>query len=322
MAIVLFLLAAIAGLAFLLYRMAIDLFEYAVHVRKGDEKETEQPKHYELTEFQSKNPFYVEALAWYKEVPKELKTIRSFDGFNLKANYIQKQGGDKICLIVPGWTDRKEYLFAENKLFWDMGFSIFCPDQRAHGESEGKYACFGANEHKDMSRWLKMIAEMGYKKIVLFGRSMGAATVMLTASHEKETPILCAIEDSGYTSLEEQGISFTRSKVRWIPPFALAIMIHVLGSKVVQKAGFDIKAANPRVALGACKVPMLFIHGKEDHFVPYTMLDDLYAAHPGEKQRLDVENAAHVASLLMDTEKYKKTVQQFLNTYMTEVNNG
>ena len=60
---------------------------------------------------------------------------------------------------------------------------------------------------------------------------------------------------------------------------------------------------------------MLFIHGEEDNFVPFDMMADLVAAHPGPKESMSVPGATHVNSLLKDTPGYQKKVQNFINQY-------
>ena len=62
---------------------------------------------------------------------------------------------------------------------------------------------------------------------------------------------------------------------------------------------------------------MLFIHGKEDSFVPFDMLDKVYAAKTqGEKEQLIVEDAGHAESYLRDPQTYFTTAFNFLNKYL------
>ena len=63
-------------------------------------------------------------------------------------------------------------------------------------------------------------------------------------------------------------------------------------------------------------VPMLFIHGDKDSFVPFYMLEQNYQAYTGDtKEKLIVHGAGHVQSYLLETEKYWDTVFQFLKKY-------
>ncbi len=74
--------------------------------------------------------------------------------------------------------------------------------------------------------------------------------------------------------------------------------------------------ASPISLLPECTVPMMFIHGTEDTFVPYDMMPDLYAAHPGPKEQLTVEGAGHALSLSVGGEEYVTKVHAFLRKYL------
>ena len=62
-----------------------------------------------------------------------------------------------------------------------------------------------------------------------------------------------------------------------------------------------------------CKVPVLFIHGTADSFVPYKMSEENYTACRVKKQLLLVGGAAHCGSYLADRKKYEETVEAFFH---------
>lgn len=67
----------------------------------------------------------------------------------------------------------------------------------------------------------------------------------------------------------------------------------------------------------ACDKPMLFIHGTLDDFIPYAMLDELYAAKPGDnKARLTAEGAGHGEAMYALGEDYWETVFAFLEPWL------
>ena len=63
-------------------------------------------------------------------------------------------------------------------------------------------------------------------------------------------------------------------------------------------------------------IPILFIHGDKDKFVPYIMLGKLYKAANYPKQRLIIENAGHVESAKTNSKLYWRTVRKFINKYL------
>ena len=52
------------------------------------------------------------------------------------------------------------------------------------------------------------------------------------------------------------------------------------------KAGYFLGDASAIKQVKNSKTPILFIHGDEDDFVPYYMMDELYDATSSEKEKL------------------------------------
>lgn len=327
-------LAIIGGLILLslclVYALSVELVEFGMHMRggRGGAKSIEaapgtpRAKHpgflraYEWYKTkEKKNAFFEEAYRWIlQERPEEL-VVLSEDGLRLSGDLYRHPCARGTALLLPGWTDVKEYLLAETKLLYDCGMNVLVVDERAHGASEGEYATFGAKEALDAWQWIGLMRKMGFEKLMVMGRSMGAATAMLTASTDTDQVLRCAIEDSGFTSMRDEMSYFVRSRARWVPPFLYPLLTRVAIPVIKKRAGFSMLDAAPIDRLPQCRVPMLFIHGEEDTFVPFDMMADLVAAHPGPKAAFSVPGAAHVGSLLMDTERYRKMVADFIDQY-------
>ena len=67
--------------------------------------------------------------------------------------------------------------------------------------------------------------------------------------------------------------------------------------------------------LGRCKVPVLFIHGADDNFVPVRMTYENYAACTSEKHLLIVPGADHAMSYCVDTARYENEAKEFWKKY-------
>jgi pimeloyl-ACP methyl ester carboxylesterase len=264
-----------------------------------------------VRDFDEGYPYLEEAAKWLGEVHKETHRITSFDGWKLTAVFITHPNPRGGALVFPGWTDRKEYYYAEIKMLYDNGFSVLCPDQRAMGESEGKYCTFGARERKDAMQWLGVLESLAPKPSIVFGRSMGAAVAMLLSCDAGQRIAAC-IEDCGFSSMEEEMRHFTRETNKNIPP-ALEDFFFVLARPMIRLFGGSLAKTNCVKELADCKVPMLFIHGKEDSFVPYPMMDKLYQAHGGKKRALSIAGAGHGRAIAEGTQEYLDTVNEFLN---------
>ena len=67
-------------------------------------------------------------------------------------------------------------------------------------------------------------------------------------------------------------------------------------------------------ALANCKVPVLFIHGTDDNFVPVEMTYKNYKACASDKRLFIVPGAEHGMSYLVDKQGYENTVKEFWGT--------
>ena len=60
-----------------------------------------------------------------------------------------------------------------------------------------------------------------------------------------------------------------------------------------------------------CQVPVLFIHGTDDHFVPIEMTYENYKACAAPRRLLIVPGAEHAMSYFVDKDGYEKAVKDF-----------
>ena len=84
-----------------------------------------------------------------------------------------------------------------------------------------------------------------------------------------------------------------------------------LGAKVF--GGFDVEEASALEAMEHCKVPVLFVHGDADYFVPCEMSRRCYEACISPQKKLVlVKGAAHAISYCVDGELYEKELTEFI----------
>ena len=82
------------------------------------------------------------------------------------------------------------------------------------------------------------------------------------------------------------------------------------------RAGYSFKEASSVEQVKKSKTPTLFIHGDQDTFVPYTMLDKVYNAANCEKEKLVIKGAKHAESVNVDATLYWSTVKSFVEKYV------
>ena len=66
-----------------------------------------------------------------------------------------------------------------------------------------------------------------------------------------------------------------------------------LSTLIKMRCGYSVWEASVVEQLRQCRVPMLFIHGEEDDFVPYDMVFENYYECASEKELYTVPSAGH-----------------------------
>lgn len=254
------------------------------------------------------NPLHQSEIAFDKlKVEKRWMTNRGKRqaAFYLPAN----QKTNKTVIVVHGFTTNKENMKPYAMLFHDLGYNVLVPDNESHGESQGKLIGFGWNDRKNVIAWSNMLIKDNQEsQITLFGLSMGAATVMMASGEQLPTQIHQIIEDCGYSSVWDE-LKFQAKDMYGLPAFPILYEVSAI-SKV--RAGFTYGEASAVKQLEKNKLPVLFIHGSKDDFVPTNMVYDLYKATRGPKELLIINGAKHAQAYETDMKKYKESVSNFL----------
>lgn len=248
------------------------------------------------------------------KLPFEDVTVTGADGLRLHGRWYARTPGAPVQILFHGYRSNALRDFSGGlPLALDSGFNALLVDQRAHGESEGRCLTFGVKERLDCLTWIQFVREKcgADIPIVPVGISMGAATVLMASSLDLPANVAAIIADCGYSSPE--AIIKKVMRDRRLPVFPLYPLVR-LGARLF--GGFDPNASAAQTELRSCKVPVLFIHGEDDRFVPCEMSRVNFSACAAEKQLLTVPTAGHGLSYLVDNRLYRETVTAFLHRYI------
>ena len=242
------------------------------------------------------------------------KYITSYDGLKLHAyEVINENKTDKWAIVVHGYTSEGKLVSAKAKHLYDMGYNVLVPDLRGHGMSEGEYIGMGWHDRLDVVNWIDTaIKENPNAEIVLHGTSMGAATVLMVSGEELPSNVKAIIADCGYSSAWEEFVH-QLDALFGLKPFPVMQLSNIV-TKI--KAGYSLKDASALEQVKKSETPILFIHGDEDDFVPYSMMEELYNATSSEKEKLTIEGAGHDDSYVVNPKLYWNTITKFLNKYV------
>jgi len=260
---------------------------------------------------------YEEQTRW-QALPKEPVVLKTRDGLTLSGDYVKAdKPSKKIAIIIHGFSVDRRTVVPYAELMQRQGYNVLSADNRAAGKSEGKFIGYGYLEAKDYLEWInQLIAEYGEDtEIVVYGTSLGGATTMLLAGMNPPKQVKAFIEDCGYSDLREE-LAFKGGKMYKLPTWILNPFTSILSLYSQAFAGYSYDDVRPAKALESNTRPMLFIHGGNDMFVPTHMVNDVYNATKGPKEKLIVPGAGHMDAYEVDQTKYVNTVTNFLKKHV------
>lgn len=243
------------------------------------------------------------------ERPCEFVSITSRDGLKLSGRYYHVKDDAPLDIGFHGYRSHPFTDFSGGtELSVQMGHNVLLIDERAHGKSEGKTISFGIQERLDLLEWVNYAVDRFGEdvKILLYGVSMGGATVLMASDLPLPENVRGIIADCPYSKPLDVilHVGKQRSLPDWlIRPFA------ILGARIY--GGFDLLETDAERAVQNTKVPILIIHGEADHYVPCEM-SELVSANPAMVERHTFPDAAHGISYLVDTPRYHKIVKAFV----------
>ena len=101
-------------------------------------------------------PFFAPSKDWYDRSPKELVTIRAYDGVKLAGIFLPSydEKSTQTAIVMHGYQSQATDMIVIGKMYNDMGFKVLLVDLRGHGSSEGDFSTFGHYEKQDLKKWI------------------------------------------------------------------------------------------------------------------------------------------------------------------------
>jgi fermentation-respiration switch protein FrsA (DUF1100 family) len=247
-----------------------------------------------------------------ESMPFERHSVVSHDGLRLVGQLYRAKGKtDKYIISMHGYRSSSEDFMCAIPFFMSQGYNVLAIEQRAHGASEGKWITFGIKERYDALTWCNYLIDIYGDgiKIILDGLSMGATTVLMAAGLDLPKNVKGIIADCGFTSPWDIVTEVARRDMH-IPKFPLLYLM-IPAVRII--AGFGLKDESTATAVKRSKLPILYVHGVADDFVPHEMSVRAYNSRPENSRLVSVEGATHGMSYVVDEEKCKKELGFFLN---------
>ena len=247
-----------------------------------------------------------------EELATEEAQVRSLDGLLLKGHIVRARRQRRVILAFHGWRSswKKSYGMMAD-FFKDNGFTVVYIEQRAHGLSQGDHMTFGVYERFDCISWIEWARKHfgRYVPTYIMGISMGASTVLLSCGQKLPPNVKGCIADCGFTSVDEIWKHVISDCLHLIYP------ANAMRSLCRERLHFDPSMHTTLEAMEKSKIPVLFIHGEEDHFVPMEMTLRNFEACASDKMIMLSPKAEHGLSYYNEPERYQDYILRFVDKY-------
>lgn len=308
------LLGAVLGLAFFLFfapNTIVGYIIYTMHLKRT--KKTKWTRECsENTPVQT--AMYETGLEWSKAHQEKKQDVHIVnDGLNLYGEFYDF-GSEKTVIMVSGRTEGLRYAYYFAKPYGEMGYNVLTIDQRAHGESDGKYNTVGFEEYKDLLAWAEYLYEHHHShSIVLHGICIGAASSIFALTNEKCPDYIKGMVAEGmFPNFWE---SFRNHMIELKKPMCGLPFINAWMKLLT---GYSMKYG-PADVIHRLNKPLLMLHGKEDLYSLPEEAEKMYGKCGTEKKRIVwFERGRHSQLRFTDAARYDGAVKAFLSEVIEE----
>ncbi|NIO09631.1 MAG: alpha/beta fold hydrolase [Deltaproteobacteria bacterium] len=212
------------------------------------------------------------------------------DKVKLNGWFIPFENGDRTLLWFHGNAGNISHRLQNIKLIHDkVKVNVFIIDYRGYGRSEGRISEEGT--YRDATAayfYLRMQKKIDAHRIVIFGRSVGAAI----ATH-------LAVQQDASALILETPFASIREMAKIVFPFL------PLGPFL--KTRYDILGQIKEV-----RQPVLVLHGDQDDIVPFEQGRKVFEAAPEPKEFFRIRGADHNNTFMVGGEAYFAALKGFI----------
>ena len=251
------------------------------------------------------------AYTFLREQPSRPLCMTAGDGVNLSGVFYDA-GSTKTAVLLHGYNTSAATAFCLQSAFlYQSGFNVAFLYQRGHGESGGT-TTLGCKEEQDLRDFIPYLLDAtGTKQILLYGISMGCATVALASDKLDPDVVKGMVLDCGYTSVYDQ---LTREmQRRHLPVFLIGPLLSGWARRFL---GIDLKRLTT-ASLRHTVIPALFLHGERDETVPVAQGKANFEACASEKTWFSAPDAGHVLCYPSRQADCERALTSFIEKHFT-----
>jgi len=245
-------------------------------------------------------------------IPHQSLYINS-DALKLAAWYLKHDTDTAVrgtVVMFHGYGGCRSEIIPEATAFYNMQYNVFMIDFRAHGYSEGDICSLGYFESDDVRAAYNYVNNTGEKNIILWGGSMGAASIIKAMHDDDNIEPSKVILEKSYGDMTDAVEGFIR-KTMHQPAEPLATMLTFWGSVEEGAWMFSMK---PEVYAKQITCPTLIQWGSQDETVSKQETENIYNNLGASQKQLVVYPGCHHEDLLLKNPVlWNNSVSNFLN---------
>ena len=168
--------------------------------------------------------------------------------------------------------------------------SVFTFDFPGCGISEGDYIPLDGSGINDVKAAVEYLDDnYHFEKYALWGRSMGAAIALQTASSSLR--FCCCVSDSAFKNTKS--VVYDQADQNGIPKFAISLIEPIIKHQANQILHTDVLSPSPLREVPFSQTPLLMGHGKQDSFVTLPQAQYLFDMYGCPDKQLYIFDARH-----------------------------
>jgi alpha-beta hydrolase superfamily lysophospholipase len=238
------------------------------------------------------------------ETPYEVLNLQS--NVQLETFHMPVTESKGVVLIFHGYGSEKSSRLAQAAYFNSLGYAAILTDFMGSGNSEGSQTTIGYLEAENVHTVFNY-AKTRYKRVILYGNSMGAAAVLRSISRLGLRPA-AVVAECPFGSMQ-QAVE-NRFANMGVPAFSMAYLLTFWGGVV---NGFNAYSHNPAAYARDVQIPVLLMYGAQDVNVSRAETDAVFRSLGSSCKVLKIFPAAgHEDYLKQDAESWKQAVAAFL----------
>jgi pimeloyl-ACP methyl ester carboxylesterase len=204
-----------------------------------------------------------------------------------------KQPTGKYLLYLHGSALNIEANIVHAQRFRDMGLSVLLISYRGYGKSDGRFPA-EASLYADAEaayRYLISKRSTNAESVFIYGHSLGGAVAIHLAVDNPDAAGL--IVEATFTSIVD--MASLNPKYKLLP---ISLIVNQRFESITK--------------VHRLQLPVLYLHGTHDSFVPHEMSRDLYELTPLPRQIKFIQGGGHNNSAAVGGENYLQAVRNFL----------